>query len=166
MSDMPLKQLHENSLSRAIEKAKHYRLLNDPENAESICLDILDVDPDHQEALVTLVLSVADQFDGGSSRLKEVRGYLDRLKDEYDQLYYAGLACEKNARASVARNKPGSNFAAYDWFQDAMEYYEKADGLTNDENDDAILRWNACVRTIRKRKLKPRPEDNYVPYGD
>ena len=30
-----------------------YRLLNDPEQAESICLDILEVEPGNQEALVT-----------------------------------------------------------------------------------------------------------------
>ena len=162
----PLKTLHESALGRALEKARHYRLLNDPENAESICLDILEVDPGHQDALVTLVLSIADQFDGGSKRLKEVRSFLDRINDEFTKTYYSGLACEKAARATLARGKPGCNFAAYDWFHDAMQYFEKAEEMSDDENDDAILRWNACVRTIRKRDLTPRPDDNYVAYGD
>ena len=47
-----------------------------------------------------------------------------------------------------------------------MNYYDKAEALTDDQNDDAILRWNACARTIKKRGLTARPEDNYVPYGD
>ena len=162
----PLKSLHQNALGRALEKAKHYRLLNDPENAESICLDILEVDERHQEALINLVLAVTDQFDGGSARYKEVRSYLDRIEDEYSQLYYAGLACEKTARAILQIRKPSSKFSAYDWFQDAMEYYDKAEALTDDQNDDAILRWNACARTIQKCKLTARPEDNYMPYGD
>ncbi len=162
----PLKSLHQNAVDRALEKAKHYRLLNDPENAESICQDILQIDESHQEALINLVLAVADQFDGGTSRLKEVRSYLDRIDDEYSKLYYSGLASEKAARATLVRGKPGSKHSAFDWFHDAMNYYDKAEALTDDQNDDAILRWNACARTIKKRGLTARPEDNYVPYGD
>lgn len=55
---------------------------------------------------------------------------------------------------------------AFDLFQGAMENFERAEGLSEDDNDDPILRWNSCLRTIRKRKLVARPEDNYVPYGD
>ena len=34
-----LKRLHEGSLDAAIARAEHYRLLNEPAQAESICLD-------------------------------------------------------------------------------------------------------------------------------
>ena len=34
----------------ALEKAEHYRLLNEPEEAESICVDVLEVEPDDQQA--------------------------------------------------------------------------------------------------------------------
>ena len=35
----------------ALEKALRYRLLNEPVEAESICRDVLEVDPDNQAAL-------------------------------------------------------------------------------------------------------------------
>ena len=57
-----IKPIHREAVPAALEKAKHYRLLNAPADAESICLDILEIDPDHQEALVVLILSLTDQF--------------------------------------------------------------------------------------------------------
>jgi hypothetical protein len=41
-----LKPISIASIPRALEKAERYRLLNEPEQAESICLDILDAEPD------------------------------------------------------------------------------------------------------------------------
>ena len=161
-----LKPLHKHAIDSAMEKANHYRLLNDPENAESICRDVLDHDPKNQAALVTLILSLADQFRSRSSNLQDARSYLVRLEDEYFQAYYAGLICERAARAMLTRTDPGVKFAAYDLFREAMGYFEKAERLSSDNNDDAVLRWNSCVRTIRKRNLEARPDDNYVAYGD
>ena len=46
-----------------LEKALRYRLLNEPLEAESICLDVLQAEPANQEALVTLVLARTDLFD-------------------------------------------------------------------------------------------------------
>ncbi|MGI9519186.1 MAG: hypothetical protein ACR2NP_19195 [Pirellulaceae bacterium] len=164
---MDLKPLHHSAIGTALEKARHYRLLNDPENAESICLDILEHEPDHEEALLTLILSLTDQFDGGSRIVKQAREYLQRMKSEYQQEYLAGLILERAARAVMKRNTRQSAYTAWEWLTQAMENYEKAEALSADDNDDAILRWNACARTIEKRKLTPRPADNYVqPYGD
>ena len=163
---MELKPLNKNAIASAIEKANHYRLLNDPENAESICRDVLEHDSDHQPALITLVLALADQIGHSMSRLKEARKVVGKLGDEYSRVYYAGIVCERAARGTLIRATPGCKFNAYDLFREAMENYEKADDLSSDANDDGILRWNSCLRTIRKRKLVPRPEDNYVPYGD
>ena len=42
----------------ALQKAERYRLLNDSPAAESICLDILAVDPNNQAAIITLVLAI------------------------------------------------------------------------------------------------------------
>ncbi len=162
----PLKSLHQNAISRALEKAKHYRLLNDPENSESICLDILDVDKDNQEALVVLILAITDQFRGGSKRLKEVNQFVSQLKNEFENLYYSGIVFEKSARATLEKGKPGAKYTAFEWFQQSMEFYDKAESLSDDQNDDAILRWNACARTIQKHNLMARPEENYIPYGD
>ncbi len=163
---MELKSLHKNAVAAAFEKANHYRLLNDPENAESICLDILHVEPDHQEAIVTLILAISDQFAGGSKRIKEAQSYVGRLVDEFQKAYYAGLICERAARAVLKKGTPRSNSTAFAWLKEAMDYYETAEALSSDQNDDGILRWNSCARTIQKHKLKPRIGDNYVAYGD
>ena len=162
----PLKPLHPTAISTALEKAKHYRLLNDPENAESICLDILEHQPDHPEALMTLILSLTDQFDGGSKIVRQARDYLAKIAEKYLHEYLSGLISERAARAVLKRNTRQANYTAYDWLRQAMDHFEKAEALSADDNDDAILRWNACARTIEKRQLKQRPADNYVAYGD
>ena len=57
-----LKTLSKSAVPAALAQAERYRLLNEPAEAESICLDVLRVEPDNQDALVTLVLSLTDQF--------------------------------------------------------------------------------------------------------
>ena len=163
---MDLKPLNPNAIASAMEKANHYRLLNDPENAESICRDILEHDPDHEQAIIGMILSLSDQFSKSLSLQDEAREFTARLKDEYLNSYYTGIVCERGGRARLARTTPGSKHHAYDLFREAMEHYERAESLSSDDNDDAVLRFNSCVRTIAKRKLVARPADNYVPYGD
>ena len=164
---MELKPLHKSAISSAMEKANHYRLLNDPENAESICRDILEHDANDQEAIIGLILALSDQFGGSISQKKEACDFAGQLTDEYLRCYYRGIIQERAGRAMLARtNAAGCKHHAFDMFQEAMENFEQAENLSKDDNDDAILRWNSCLRTIRKRKLVARPEDNYVPYGD
>jgi hypothetical protein len=57
-----LKPLSKEAIPAAHEKANCYRFLNEPVEAESICLDILEVEPDNQQAIITLLLSLTDQF--------------------------------------------------------------------------------------------------------
>ena len=161
-----LKRLHESAIERAFEKAKHYRLLNDPENAESICLDILEVEENNQEAIIVLILAIVDQFDGGSNRVKDSESYVNRLTDEFHRCYYTGIIRERFARSVLKRGRPGAAHVAYDYFKAAMEHFEKAESLSDDQNDDAILRWNGCARTINTKKLEPLQDDNFVAYGD
>ncbi len=163
---MQLKSLHPKAVAAALERAKHYRLLNDPQNAESICLDILDVDRDNQPALIQLVLSLTDQFDGGTARIEQAREFLQRLTSEYDQAYYQGLICERAARSMLAQSRREGAPAVWQWLNLAMQHYEKAGELSSRECEDAVLRWNACVRMIEKQKLKPPAGDNFVAYGD
>ena len=59
---MNLKPITHEGIPSALQKAERYRLLNDSAAAESICLDVLDVDPGNQEALVSLLLAITDQF--------------------------------------------------------------------------------------------------------
>jgi hypothetical protein len=150
-----LKPIAEAAIPRALEKAERYRLLSDPEQAESICLDILAVDPDNQPALVVLILSVTDQFRrNGTTGVHKAREYVGRLIDAYQRHYYEGLVWEREARACL-RQPMGSGFA-YEGFRSAMACYERADALSPaDDDDEAILRWNACVRSIQRVKLEP-----------
>jgi hypothetical protein len=133
-------------------------LLNEPWLAESICLDILEADPENTRAIVILLLALTDTF--GTSQLADInkaRQLLSRLP-EYEQNYYAGLICERQGKSVLSRHTPHSDFTAYEWLTDAMEYYEKAEMLRPTGNDDAILRWNTCARLIMNYNLKPSNE--------
>lgn len=152
-----LKPLNEQNIPSALEKAKHYRLLNEPLPAESICLDILEVDPDHQEALVTLLLSLSDQFDQRlNERYRRACAVLERLDSDYQRAYYNGLLAERRAKVHLRRSGPGSGPVTYDWFRQAMDHYEQAEDLSPTDNDDAILRWNTCARILMSHpEVKP-----------
>ncbi len=152
-----LKNLSEEAVSAAIEKAKHYRLLNEPGAAESICLDILQIEPDNQEALITIVLAMSDRFSkdytvGGS----QIQDYLSQITDEYKRAYYTGIIYERRAKATLSRNTPGSESTAYELFRQAMDWFEKAELIRPSGNDDVILRWNGCARIIMSNNLHPR----------
>ncbi len=150
-----LKPLSPQAIPEALEKAHRYRLLNEPSQAESICLDILHIEPDNQSALVTLLLAITDQF-GSDRRPVRAREVLAKLTGEYERAYYAGMILERSARVSMGLALPGAVFRAYDEFVDAMRWYEKAEALRPAGNDDSILRWNTCARTLmRHRELQP-----------
>ncbi len=153
-----LKPITKDSIPRALEKAERYRLLNEPSEAESICLDILLVEPENQRALITLVLALTDQFENGT-KVHEARDVLPRLWDDYQKLYYAGIVCERRGMALLDHGGPGSGYVAYDWLSEAMEWYEKAEKLRPSGNDDAILRWNTCARTIMQKNLHAGPRE-------
>jgi len=52
---------------------------------------------------------------------------------------------------------------AYEGLHEAMQHYEQADALKPAGVDDAILRWNACVRTIERESLQPRRDEPELP---
>jgi hypothetical protein len=160
-----LKSISKEGITAALEKAERYRLLNEPREAESICLDVLEIDPENQKALVILLLSITDQF-GRSDRdaARHAREMLPRLHDEYDRMYYAGIIFERQAKAVLKRGAPGGEYQAYDWFRNAMDLFEKAESIRPPGNDDALLRWNTCARIIMRYKLAPRQEDYVEPF--
>ena len=155
-----LKSLSAEAIPAALEKAERYRLLNEPAEAESICLDVLKADPHNQKALITLLLAVSDRFGKGygvsDTQAKE---FLARLEGEYERAYYAGILAERRAKAKLAQGTPGSKHYAYDGFRDAMNWFEKAEAVRPHGNDDALLRWNTCARIITQNKLVPREEE-------
>lgn len=150
-----LKRLTTAGIGAAIKKAERYRLLNEPEHAESICLDILEVDRANQEALQNLILSIADQFPmSGEARPRRALDYAAMIEDEYQRLYLTGLVHEREGRALLKRAM-GSRSAAYECFREAMEAYDRADAIRPEGIEDTILRWNSCVRIIQREGLEP-----------
>ena len=162
---LELKPLSKEAIPAALEKVERYRLLNEPEQAESICLDILTSDPDNQKALIALILSLSDQFASGTSeRVNDTQALLPKLHREYDRAYFAGIICERRARALLALGNLGSGYAAYDWFRGAMSWFEKAETMKRPENDEAVLRWNSCARFLNDHpQLAPGPEERGEP---
>jgi tetratricopeptide (TPR) repeat protein len=162
--EFELKKLSPEAIPSALERAERYRLLNEPVQAESICLDILGVEPDNQHALVCLLLALSEQFgENITEKLDRAWSILPKLRDEYQQSYYQGILLERQARLYMRSDAPGSNFSAYDLFKEAMRLYEKAEKLRPASNDEAVLRWNTCARTIMGGKLQARPLDDFRP---
>jgi hypothetical protein len=158
-----LKLIAAESITEAFAKAERYRLLNEPSLAESICLDILAIVPDHQQALISLLLARTDQFASGiaMARAHEV---LARIQGDYERAYYAGIVRERLGHARLHQGGPGSAAVAYHDLREAMEHYERAEALRPPGNDDAILRWNTCARLImRNPEIRPRPQEEFQP---
>lgn len=145
-----LKPIAPDAVPAALEKAHRYRLLNEPVQAESICEDVLRVAPDHQAALVTLILAHTDRFDDPLPVSPQAaRELLSRLTGEYDREYYSGIVWEREGIAWLRSGKPRSGTAAYECLREAMKCYERAEAVRPASNDDSILRWNSCVRLMR-----------------
>jgi hypothetical protein len=154
-----LKALSEEAIDSALAKAERYRLLNEPGEAESICLDILQIDPANQPARIVLLLAITDQFGQSGGAPEQAREALAHLHSEYDRAYYAGIVAERRAKAQFARGGADSGVGVYEWLAEAMAHFERADAVRPPGNDDARLRWNACARFLdRHPRLQPAEE--------
>ena len=88
------KPISHDSVAGSLAKAERYRLLNEPEDAESICRDILEAEPRNQQALTSLVLALTDQLPHNAHAFEEALSAAGRLQAPYDKAYYAGIAWE------------------------------------------------------------------------
>lgn len=155
-----LKPLSKQAIGGALEKAERYRVLNEPEEAESICRDVLEIDPENQEALCTLLLAMTDQFGRRMfDSFQPALEILPRLTDEHDRAYYEGIIYERRAKAHLGEPTTEGQLQAYDFFQQALACFERAEKVRPAGNDNALLRWNSCVRSIQKHRLKGRPPE-------
>jgi hypothetical protein len=155
-----LKSISVKSIPEALAKVERYRLLNEPVLAESICLDVLAIVPDHQQALVSLLLARTDQFHS-NVQPKRAQEVLAQIKGEYEQVYYAGVIWERLGSARIRQGDRAAGTSAYHALRDAMSYYEKAMTVAPPGNDEAILRWNTCARMIMQNSdLQPATEDD------
>ena len=149
-----LKKLSPAAVPAALVKAERYRLLNEPEQAESICEDVLAIDPGNIEATAMLILALTDQLAGGSPdrghALARAQALAGTVASEYHRAYFRGLIAERRARALIARGGAGSRAAAAEWLRDAMQRFAEAEPLRPSDDDSAILRWNACARLVAR----------------
>ena len=155
---MELKRIETSSIPRAIAKAERYRLINEPRESESICRDILEVDPENQDALIILLLALTDQFHMARSGVTraDAEGVLARIRGDYERAYYAGVIAERIGKMML--NSGYAPGAVHDTLTEAMGLFESALRLAPPENPDAALRWNTCVRMIERAGLKPAGE--------
>lgn len=160
-----LKKLSPHGIEAAIERAEHYRLLNEPRQAESICLDVLEVDPGNQRTLVLLLLARTDQFRYESAEaVTRARELLSQIDDEYLRVYHAGIICERWAKALLTRQHTGGGSTVYNLLREAMDLYEKAQSLSAGDSEDPVLRWNSCARLImRHDHVDPGHEEDFHP---
>jgi hypothetical protein len=161
--EFELKPISPDSISEALAKVERYRLLNEPSLAESICLDILIVAPNHQQALIALLLARTEQFGDGVSAQAALE-ILSRIHGEYERDYYEGIIRERMAHAQLREGRLGGAAAAYHKFREAMRCFERAEAVRPSGNDDPILRWNTCARVImRNPDIRPLPHEEFQP---
>jgi hypothetical protein len=160
-----LKPITAEAVPRALDKAERYRLLNEPEEAQSICEDVLAADPSNFDAVRTFVLALTDTFaNHDGNNVNRAQELVARLPSEYERAYFAGLVAERRARALLSRSGPGRALTAGDFVREAMRQFERADGVKPADNDDALLRWNACARLfLRYPELAVVDEERTAP---
>jgi len=146
-----LKKLTVEGVGRAMEKAERYRLLGEPCEAESICVDVLEVAPDNHEAMVLLILALTDQFSTDLGRRSEATSRASELEDAYERCYYSGIVAERMGKVQLTKGGPSADDYANRSLWEAMTWYEKAEAVRPVGDDSAILRWNTCLRAITRR---------------
>ena len=160
-----LKRLSTAAIPAALVKAERYRLLNEPDEAQSICEDVLRADPANVDAARMLILAITDTFPNHErANVSRAQELVATLPSEYERAYFAGLVAERRARALLARTGPGRALPAGGFLREAMKAFERAEGVKPTDNDDALLRWNACVRLFeRYPELAITDEERTVP---
>jgi tetratricopeptide (TPR) repeat protein len=142
------KTISRSGIAEALAKVQHYRYLNEAEEAESICRDILAVDPENQMGLRQLGLALTDQFKGAvSDGFREAQSCFEKLSSAYERSYYQGILYERRAKAQLRAGHAAHSLLAS--FENAMRSFEEAEKIRPQGNDDALLRWNYCLRLIQ-----------------
>jgi hypothetical protein len=148
--ELKLKSISPDAIPAAIATAEHYRNLNEPSEAESICRDILVADEKNQAAMRLLGLSLTDQFTGhDTDPYSEAEHIFAALEDAYERFYYTGMLRERRAKAELRIGRASYMVTAL--LQDALKCFEEAEKIRPAGNDEAILRWNHCVRLVQSR---------------
>ena len=150
-----LKSISKTSIAGATSKAELYRNLNEPGEAESICRDILAIEPENQVALRLLGLAITDQFTGGpSDRYGEAESTFSSLTDHYECLYYTGLLHERRAKAQLRKGRWSD--VLLDLFGEAMRCFEEAEMTTRYSAGTAACGCSKVVLALSRRPKRKR----------
>src|SRR5262245_18011086 len=107
-----------------------------------------------------MILAITEQFTHDNQAVNRAWSMVGRLTDDYERAYYSGLVNERRAKALLSHRTPRGGPRAYEWLREAMASYEQAEGIRPPNNDDALLRWNACARLImHDQRLVPVSEE-------
>ncbi len=163
-----LRRLDGHDLGAACEKAEKYRDLNQPDESDSICRDVLAVDPKNQQALRTLGLSLTDRFRENSMQFRvEAIAVFARLDSEYERIYLTGIVWERYAKTLLHQEVWRS---AFDAFHRALDLFDRAEDLASGDDPDPILRWNRIVRELtthpRLIAAEHQEEASEIDFGD
>lgn len=159
------KTISPSGIPEALNKVLHYRYLNQAEEAESICRDILAVDPENQKGLRQLGLAITDQFTGAmSDRHHEAEECFEKLTSPYERAYYSGILHERRAKAQMRAGHMAHSLLVS--FEHAMHCYEEAEKIRPKGNDDALLRWNRCLRLVQSIPALSREFEEAFEAGD
>jgi len=154
------KTISQRGIAEALAKAKHYRYLNQAEEAESICRDVLTADPENQMALRLLGLAITDQFTGAAAdRFNEAHSCFEKLTNPYERSYYLGIVNERRAKAQLRAGHHSPTLRAS--FESALNFFEEAEKVRPQGNDDALLRWNRCLRLMQSIPELARETDSF-----
>ena len=152
------KPLSPDAIEAALDKAERYRFLGEAWESDSVCRDVLTIDPENQRALISLITAIAQLLgDGTGGDMDEAKRLVKRLQGEYERAFYSGLLVERQAKEMLAHGTLGAGPAVYNMLTEAMACYEAAEKMRPPGDDSAILRWNTCVRIIERTRLKPAP---------
>ena len=96
---------------------------------------------------MTLLLAITDEFtQQPAGSLNEAKELLPKIQGEYERHYYEGIINERWGNAQLSKGAQTS----IGWYRAALRCYAKAEELSHPDNDDAVLRWNTCVRIMQR----------------
>ena len=111
----------------------------------------LQADPSNADAVRTLILALTDSFQyhelGSVSRAQDL---VATLPSEYERAYFAGLVAERRARALLVRGGPGRACPRAICCARRCAPSNAPNRVKPSDNDDALLRWNACARLFQR----------------
>src|SRR5207237_8729082 len=75
-----------------------------------------------------------------------------------ERLYYAAIVRGRSAKAQLSAGRPPHTRIVR--FEDALKWFEEAEKIRPAGNDEAILRWNRCVRILKNLAVPDREREH------